>query len=632
MSLTTKYSCGCTSTSNTKCLGDDSCCKESVQTAPAPCCESHTKVYQFSTCLYVTCAITSTADTPFFLTFCNMDDCGVPMNAAEVFFYHQSAGLMQIRSYNGNSYEVDLVDPTKAGAIIAPEDCVLVSVQPQSGVFNSTTRCLCGKFVAPAIGETETMYIFNGTGIPIGSTLTLTGGGETGSYQVTEFISATGNTYAYKVLNAGQGHTPGLILDGGDSGECLIPIELITDVDLCSLSESNTADQIVVCKDGTPRAFVPSSPGDVPYGEDDGTWGTRQILNVDCCLVTDGCLKFSDSGGLAASDSVVVKDVNIDCFTEAWDAAQLSGSSLLVIIDGETYTVDNWDEGTKTITLSPANLDFLNDGEPFIEYPDGTNICLGECCLSCNEGDSFTDHKSFGGGDPERSALFTVNVEAVPYDAGVINYFLIGFDQAGAQTFIQLDATWKNDPDPTGARKPTHEDPLLLREKICNPSDCDKHVEIEINHENKISGLPADVRFIYDLGHFVFTSATMVDDTTPADPGCGISSQSADAGVLVGPTFDDADITVQSSLGPGNFGDSKIYPYIAGAFKDYASIPKFCCANSILWYFVILDGSAYAGSPGTIDMGITFRRWLRFKNLNFVTIPKNDPDLEGFAS
>src|SRR5690606_18160517 len=111
-----------------------------------------------------------------------------------------------------------------------------------------------------------------------------------------------------------------------------------------------------------------------------GTWGLRKLLSADCCVVTDGALKFSGNSCPDGLDQVVLRDINIDCFETAWQKAQDAEQGLAVLIGEVQLIITAYNSGTKTITVRRAS----NDAAPsLIEFPEGTQICVGGCCDTC---------------------------------------------------------------------------------------------------------------------------------------------------------------------------------------------------------------------------------------------------------
>jgi len=638
MSSSSYKSCGCGgSGKSTKQFGITDCCNIPIQPSPEPCCVSHDTVCLAGVCLKPTCNVVASTDG-FFLSFSNICPTDtLPIDANNIYFFFPTTGLMRVVGYDGISYKVQLVDPTKAGGVIRKDDCVLIQAIPQSVFTDTSTRCLTGKFLVPAVNQNETIYIENGAGIPIGATITFTYEGETGSYQVISFVSSSGNVYAYEVQNTGNGHTPGIIVDGGCVGECIVPIDIITEVDLCDLAETNIADSLTACVNGSPRGFTPVGEGSVPYGEEDGTWGQRTLNNLDCCVILDGCLKFSGTVCPSGQDTVVLKDVNLACFEAAWqevlDQIVTPGAAqtkMPVNINGFKLDVEAYDFGTRQVTLSIANPDALNGGATF-EFDEGTELCLGDCCESCLDGPLITNHKTFGEGDPELAALYTFNTVggALAYETGVKHRYLVGFEfgtQPLTITVLTLTDTYNDNPQ-FGIGKPIPQDPLLFRNKICHDSTkgCDQQVEIAWNHEIVANAIPYGVRVHYEFGHFVQSAAFLADGTTP-NPFFSVSSQACDAGYLEGPSSNDSnDTLLGTSIGFGGPGQDKIFPMACGYFMDYIYLQKCNCAFSVVWLYVESEVLPGFNEIGTFDVLGVIRQRLIYFNANEIQVPRNNP-------
>lgn len=645
MSLSSKYqscackdktACGCSSSSNTtKTFGTD-CCGNPVQPAPTPCCEAHITSCVAGNCLSPAHNVVASVD-PFWIAFSNLCT-NIPVDSNNIYFFHPATGLLQIIGFNGTSYQVQLTDTTKAGGFIEEGDCVLVAVIPPSVFENPVARCLCGKFVAPALNNTETIYIENGAGIPIGATITFTFEGATGSYTVTSFVSSSGNTYAYEVENTGSGHTPGLIIDGGDVGQCLVPIDIITEIDLCDLSESNIADHLVACVGGSARAYKSIGEDYVPTGDGSGGWDQAKFTNFDCCVTINGCLKFSAAVCPAGTDSVPLVDSNLECFEAAWQEvldqqATVGGgqTNLPMNIDGFPVVVTAYDSGTKVATFSPADPT-ATDGGMIFEWEAGQQICTGDCCTSCLTGPKTTNHKNTGISD-ETEAIYVIDLDDFGYDDSAQQYYLIGFEYGTSPltaVFATLDDTYNDDPN-GGPGKPLITDPLVFRNKFCNDDlkGCDLKLDLEWNYELAFEGLPAGVTVTYEWGHFAQGAATLADGTTP-NPFTSASTQAAEVGSVIGPTNADAnDIFSGTAIGMGNALDIKTYPYRAGYFRDYLYLEKCNCALSMVWLVLVVEAAAGTGT-GTFDLLASIRQRQKVYPANEIAIVNNDPNQESF--
>ena len=613
-------------------------CQSSVQTAPTPCCDSGQTIYKNGVCFLAACTVAASVGG-FFLKFSNMCQT-LLIDSNVLYFWHPATGLMQITGVDEyGMYSVVLVDETKAGGVINKDDCVLYVIIPPTSLTSAGVRCLNGNFIAPGVGLNETIYIENGTNVPIGSTITFTANGETGSYQVVSFISASNGVYAYEVQNTGSGHTPGTIISGGATGTCLVPIELVTDVDLCDLSTTNVADTLITCVNGSPRGLVSTSINDVVKGDGSGGFELGQMSGFDCCVVTAGVLKFTGDTCNGGGDNVVLEDINIACFEAAWDevlAANFTSTGqtkMPMRVEGFEVVVTGYDSGTKTLSLEPVDPDIL-DGGAIFEWPAGTQICLGECCESCLGGPQFTNHKLVSSPAPplgeEFATIYQFNTGAVlEYETGTPHHYLIGFDNAQplAVTVLEIDATYDDDPE-LGPGKPVLSDPLLFRNKICNDQGCDKIINIKWNYEIVFFPLPAGIRVSYEIGHYVGSSDTLADDSTP-NPFTSVGSASASANSILGPTLDASGLLTNTAIGYGGIGNAKNFPYIADSFEDTIYLEKCNCAKSIVWCYVVVEDLAAVGS-GNIEMNLGIRQQLIHYNANEIASPQNNPLAEGF--
>lgn len=639
MSMKSKYSksskdCGCgTKTYGSKSYGQKYCCNNPVQPAPEPCCESHDTMCVTEVCFRPTCGVTASEGT-FYLRFKNAADI-TPLNANDMYFYHASAGFMRIVGYDDGEYAVRLVDETNAGAMIAEDDCVTFHAT-SSQVLNTliTTRCLSGKFTAPAVGEEATIYVFNGSAIPIGATLTFTAEGVTGSYTVVSYESSANNIYVYQVENTGSGHVPGTIIDAGDDGACVYPIEIITQVDNCSLSEISAVDHFVACAGGSSRAFVPSGPGDIPYSADGETWETRRLGETDCCVVTEGAIKFSGSVCPSGADEVVVSDVNISCFETAWDAAAAAGQTLPANINGYNVTITDYDSGTNTLTLAPAEDEVLAE---LVEFPSGSQICLGSCCSSCLNGPQVTDpnkNREHGADDPYSSILL-VGATDIDYTTGDSQY-LIGFANAGLAAGAQtLDAAYFANPSVLGPKLPKIDDRHLFRQKICNtsPKGCKQLVKVYVNYELSFDPVPTNDRIYWELAHFADVSATLKNGAPNPFGVAGQSfTRSKASGYVIGPSINKFPASpvsyANSSFGSGLPGEGKTFPAFSGTIVDIFPLDKCECVTSAVWFFVFIRG---ASGPVALNVFIRARRYIEKLDYNGVALPANISNHEGWA-
>ena len=635
-----RYSSRCGCSSQVKLFAQQRgvpCCNQPLQAPPSACCEPHIKIEVPSVCFRPTCAVAAT-DEHFYIAFKNTCDQEVPISLGNVFFFDQAAGYLNIHLFNGTSYEVSLVDSTKVGQVIEEDACVLVTTG-LSADAPTTQRCLSGNFVAPALNATGTIYILNGSAIAVGSTITFTAGGETGSYMVTAFVSASGNIYVYTVENTGSGLTPGVIVDGGPANSCLVPIEVVQDIDLCDLSEAEEVDSLTGCLNGSPRAFVSVGEDYVPRGNGDGGWDQAKFTNFDCCVFTEGCVKFSGNGCTEAQDTfIVAAGVGIECFTAAWDSAGENNAILTATIGSDASKLNiivlNWDEETRTMTAKPADDDYLPPGEEFVEFCDpGTPICLGECCRQCTWGPQTTDIFVADPEAPMTDSTFIVGPVSLAYDDASPRHYLVGYAfDTGATTSLEITSTYNdNAAPPTG--KPFITDPLVIRQKVCNthPLGCTQDAQLEYNYELRLGGnlIPEELIVHWELGSFVSASATLADNVTP-NPYSEPSSQAAAAGQMVGISLTQTDLD-QTAIGFGGGTDTKTFPFTAGFFKDHAQLKDCRCAECIVWLYVLLSPQKTI-TPGSITITLALRRYIVKTLTNDIVLPNNDPDSQGWNS
>jgi hypothetical protein len=646
MSFSNKYNkdCGCNDTSkSTRRYGSSSgsCCNDPVQQSPASCCPEPETIHVFGNCLRPTCSVVASSDD-FFLKFANLNE-KLPIDGNVTFFYHAAAGFMRIIGMdNYGSYQLSLMDKTKAGAVIGKDDCVTFEAVPPA-LSASTSKCLVGKFKAPALNADETIYIENGTAIPVGSTLTFTANGQTGSYNVTEFLSASDTTYAYTVENTGNGHIPGTIFDGGCTGICTIPVEIITDVDLCDLTDTVSSTSLIACLNGSPRAQKSSGENDILIGDGAGGWKLSKLSSTECCIILDGTLKFSGNACTDAQDTVKIKDINIECFLAYWQAVKDNNTNpsgtvssaqtkLPMNIDGFDIVVVDYDPTNKLITFKPISP--VNQSQ--ITFEAGTQVCMGEACKNCLNGSRFTNYFTFGGGDQEISSLYGVNsINSLKYEQGVRHRYLVGYQHNVAPFTSQtLElSTGYDDGLAINQVKPLITDPLLYRMKICNNSltGCDQFAEINYNYQLIFNNLPAGVRVHWAIGSVVGNANTLEDNTTP-NPFITASSQSDAAGYVDGPSHTDAVGTIgDTNIGFGNRGSLKAQPFIAGFFNDYAFLEHCNCALNIVWYYVeleVLPGVTIA--TGFVDNSLATRVMIKYSDANLAPMPRNDSSSEGF--
>ena len=634
--------CGCSTCNSSRSRSFNTnrdCCNNSISSPPTECCETHVVQYYPGVCLYPVSSVTAVdpdvGDGTFSITFENIPT--LPMNQQEVFLYHQAVGKLKIigRSNNDLTYDVQLVNGARAGYEIKKDDCVMVVVDTgASDPSTSAVRCLVGPFSVPAVNGSRVAYIYNGAGIPIGSTITFNDNtGETGSYLVTEFLGSSNNVYTYILQNTGSGHTPSSIIDGGAAGDCTIPIDLVTNVDVCDLSESPEADNLTGCLNGSPVAFIFDQPGYGPTTKEGGGLTWTKAPEVDCCVFTETVLKFAGESCIAAADTVVLKNINLDCFQAAWDAAEEADQLLVGNIAGVPVVFSAWTGSTtRQATIEPVDPDYANGG-PFVEYALNTAICLGPCCDQCTNGPQVSSSFTEGGGDATKASTFIYTMTGLNFDATAGNQrvWLVGANTSGVTTKLELTSTWNDDLE-AGIGKPSHSDPLLFRQKICNthPRGCDQEAQIEYNFEFSLDGMVTNLLADWEIGTFNAGSNTLADGVTP-NPFFNISSQSVVTGRVFGPSYTDITILNNTSLGYGNTSTSKIYPFIADSFKDRFILRQCDCANSIVW-FVIRFTSTATVSAGTVNLSLAIRRVLSKNEWNLIDLPSNEYDMEGFNS
>lgn len=607
-------------------MGSNDCgCTSTVQTAPEACCESHEVKFLVGVCFRPTTDIVATEER-FYITF---DDCQkdiVPINANEVFFYHTGPGLMRIVGYQENTYTVELVDGTRAGRVIKKDDCVLVHVDFGTGdasILNS--RCLTGNFTAPALNTTETMYIINGSGIPIGSIITFTHNGEQGSYQVNSFISASGTTYAFEVENTGDGHTPGTIITG--DAACSIPLEILTEVDFCNLPNSNTADNLTACVNGSPRAVVPAGEGDILVGTADGKWELAKVGTVDCCVTYAGTLKFSGVGLYDFSDTVVLDSPVPQCFVDAYNEATAKDQVLPANIAGLSMIVTNYNSGNRQATFQ-----LLEIPGSTLEFSEGTQVCLGECCAACVDGIQSSDHKltTTAPGNINTAAVLSYKTaggaQTIAYPAGT-SYWLLGQNNTtGALLKKQLDAAYFAAPSSKGPKLPKISDPLIIRQKICNSADngCDQLAMVAFNYQLGFNVVPADMIIDWEIGHYAEPAATLEDGVT-LNPGTNIATSAKVSGRISEASDADAQM-LGSSFGLGGTTDTKVFPMAAGDLRDFIELRQGDCALSIAWLFFRIQRP----TGGSLDVDLRFRRQLMKFNRNLIPQGFNNPASQDF--
>lgn len=622
--------CGCNNTTTTSSSVDCGCsstnCQElnsCVSSTPNPCCDADT-VRFYGNCLHVTSNITTTAGE-FYLQFSDLSSCDVLPVGADVFFYHAAAGRMEILSVSGGTYKVQLTDSSKAGAIILKTDCVLTAVIPTE-IITQVQRCLIDSFVAPGVGATASIFIRNGQGIPIGSIISFTdpSDGSLGSYTVQALVSSSGTTYVYTIKNEGSGHTPGSIISETETNACNIPIEVQDIVDDCDLEEVEVISSLRGCGGGVPKALKPTIGGQLLISNDSLDIEFQPSVNVDCCIITEDTLKFSDSGGLLESDSVTVQTgTGITCFDEAYTEATTYNALLIVTIEGVRYRVTSWDLGTRTITLGYTNDDYASDGEPFIEYPAGTQICIGECCNRCTNSGVQSDHKNQGTPTAQNNATISCNIASIPYNT-TERFFFVGFNQAGTATYQEITAGWEATYG-TSEFMPDHTVPLLSRVKICNQSTkaCHQKMMVDYYLSLVVTNLPADVEVHAHWCSQIRNSLTLSDGSTAL--AANMAGFSRVSGNLVGPTTQNAIMTGTQAVNQSIVASSQALPAIHTNMRSRANVLSFNCANEILW--CLLRVVAPSGS-GTIDIELGGQRYYELDNLNEITPPANNPALE----
>jgi hypothetical protein len=637
MSINNRFGCGCTE-NNIKMYGH-TCCESSPQNPPTPCCEAHYTTYQASYCLRPKSSVHATETTTFYLSFSNFCEDNFPINTDEVFLYHAASGHLKIVSRENNTFGVRLVDPTKKGALIDKDTCVLISIVPNQVFANpGIGRCVSGKFAVPVANGESTLFIYNGSGIPLGSTVTFTYEGETGSYLVMQYVSAISNVYTYKVKNVGAGHTPNMIIDGGADGTCTVPIEIITEIDICNLTTTQTADSITACVNGSPRSLKPTSPNEVVASDSNNKFILQKVTNLDCCVTTVGCLKFNQNPVLCQeTDIATVVGPIPACFITAFNTAQAGSTALPVTINGSKFTVVSINTGTNQITLAPTDIGYLSGGGTSVQYAEGTKICLGECCNRCTtNGITVTNAQDYTNVDLEKRAGYNIAIPTIPLQISGPGHFLIGFPVGATMTApaLQVLTSIFNDaPSPSGPRIPRIGDHLLLRQKICNtdPNGCDQEIHFMYNVEMVFEGLPDKAKVHYEFGHFAAPSATLADGVTP-NPYAFSSSSNTEAGSVFGPSQTDTDIITNTSIGFGGVTEVKSFPFIAKTFLDKVRLRKCDCTLSVLWLYLrtqLLPGHGL-GADTTFGINLNFRRIISRVPMKLEDNISNDTNSEGF--
>lgn len=624
MGLGSKYnsSTGCSDCSSTS----DGCI-----TTPDPCCESHETKCVAGICLKTSSDVTA-ATGSFFITFSNLCDT-LPI-ASSLYLYHPNTGLMSIGAYDSETgqYTVSLVDESFEGGVIQTDECVALAYVRDEDLTISD-RCLSGSFTVPAVGANETIYMINASGIPAGATLSFNYNGTVGTYTVVSFISVTNGVYAYEVQNTGSGHTPGTVITA-DADSCEIQVELTSEVDVCDLETIAALDSLTGCANGAPYSLVSTSEIDFVKGDGSGGWEVGKLNNIDCCIVLTDCLKFSGDPCPTGDDSVIVEETNIECFEEAWQEVLDSNptgrgqTNMPMNIDGYDVVVTAYDSGTRTVTFAPADPTTL---PAQLSWDAGQQICLGPCCKSCLNGAQFTNHVT---GDGESAPNFALQTTTdLDYTDGTSRYYLIGYDNTDplTVTVLEIDNTYDDNPE-EGPGKPVMSDPLVIRSKICHADDsgCDLMVLPEWNYAIYFGNVPDGVRIHWELGHFAQGSDTLADGVTP-NPYASVSTQSAAAGTIVGPSADLSAMLGNTAVGPGGIGATKIFPYAAGYFKDQIYLEKCNCALSIVWHLVIVEAAAGTGN-GTITSSLGIRRMFQFHKANERALPLNNPEEETFRA
>lgn len=608
---------------NSPSYGASGCCPQNVQAAPQPCCESHSTVVTPAVCFKPTQNVVA-ANPYFFISFENDCEQQIPIHINEIFFYHTGAGKLNIVGKQGGAYQLTVADPLRAGIEIRREDCVFLYINPDAAAAN-TNRCLLGQFYVPVVNGEATISIQNGTSIPIGSTLSFVWQGQIGSYTVTDFLSAEGTTYGYTVTNVGNGHTPGIIIDGGVVGTCPVPIELITIIDLCNLAPSNVADHIAACVNGAPIGFKPGAANDTIVGLDDLTWGLGRVSGLDCCVIVDECVKFSGQVCPSLSDTVKLKVGFNTCILDRFDEAFDNAQNLAANINGFPINITNIQviDGSTYVTVQPAGDNNITIP---LNFDAGASICLGDCCAGCNLGPGSTNVKAplFGIDSPLQgigTALVTVPIG--------VSHWLVGLDNTTPQTIevLQLTAPYFAAPGPNGPIIPKYSDPMIFRQKVCNnsPKGCNQLAELQLNVLLALDPLPADSTVDWEFAHYADDADTLENGL--ANPFDIVSTQQKIAGRLEGPSVIDA-VLLNTSFGNTNIGGNKVFPYGAGDFRDYLNLTKCNCALSIVWLFLRIDTPS---AIPTLNIFVNARRHFKFFDDHMVDMPLNTPQTSGWA-
>lgn len=637
MSIQSKYSCGCSSGTNTKSF-DDGCCAEQPQTPPSPCCEAHTVMYKTGFCLYPTSNVTANATT-FYIQFENLETNGIPLHGDIVHLVSAELGFLKILAVKDDVVTVALKDLTRVGAILTKGVCVGVGYIDASGAGVGIQRCLTGLFNPPLLNDPNgaVIFIHNGSGIPIGSTITFTANGVTGSYLVSSFISASSNTYSYKVLNSGAGHLPNVTIDAGAVGTCTIPLEIVNDIDFCTLSKSTVLSSVVGCLNGSPRAGMADGPNQSFVSRPDGKFELTNITNLDCCVTTVGCLKFNQNTVLCSEfDTVTLVAPVPACFVSSFNRTVAQNNAVIVNIAGVKFVATALDATANTITLSPATTGYLEGSATFRSYPAGTKICFGECCNKCViDGKEISNFQEYLNPNTSLNAGYSFNLVNQALQQPGSGYYLLGSPNGGPilSALQVINALYNDNPDPGGPKIPKITDNLILRQKICNTSDkgCPQRLKFTYNYELAVSGLPDKVRFHYEVGSYIAPSATLSNGTTP-NPFNNISSKAKSAGSLMGPSSVETEFITNTSIGFGGITETKVYPYEAREFTDSAPLGRCDCASAVVWFFFkteLLPG--YTTIPGAaFSIAFNIRRIVEREEVIILQNPPNLTSQEGF--
>ena len=597
-----------------------------------------------SQCFRPVCDVVTTLEPGGFpLPLMNATENSVPIKFGETFFWHESAGLMNIHFFQGGAYNVSLVNESGANQRIKKGDCIAWFLRPseaEEAILSS--RCLSSSFTVPQVDVGDsTIYIENGGGLSVGQEIRFTYKGVLGTYSIVSVGAFSGTTYSFQVANTGQGHTVGDIITPDTTVSCDIPIEAPDFLDPTTWTLSTKLDSIAGVFNGTPRQHVAPGPGYALISEDSEgfPYAPAKVTNLDCCVNFRGCLKFNRENALL-DEAKVVLDYDIgsvpQCFRDAYTAHKAVNTNLPMNINGVTVAITDFNSTTNQICVCLVDVAkaFENVTLDFVEF-DGTAVemCLGECCDSCITPTQNTDHKLIGLGTegPLKSAIYSLTFSGLEYVEGEVKRYLLGFDTTTPYNVRILEVEPGYDViQGGGAGCPRIGDPLIGREKFCNNTACNQKVEMFYNFEAQAHPLPRGVKFNFEVSQFAQNSNTLSDGVTP-NPFISTSTQAARADDIEGPTRVDSQAIIGNcALGAGGPGNLKVFPYRAGLFHNVMFLEKGACALAITWFYVEVEVTIPGTGSGTFDSNIVYRRWFKKSPWNECELPDNNPLSEGF--